>query len=150
MKLIDLVRRATELSATLRARRGGTALAPRRAEALGQQVLLGFVHASTTVARKMQQLPIPPVHATERVMMTAAAAGLRELADVAAAARTAKGELAERDGDIEVAMAELVRETLTLVDHLLKEGPQIDGGRNGRTLREEATPSEGDVTHVRF
>ena len=82
--------------------------------------------------------------------MTAAAAGLRELADVAAAARTAKGELAERDGDIEVAMAELVRETLTLVDHLLKEGPQIDGGRNGRTLREEATPSEGDVTHVRF
>ena len=156
VKAIDLVRRVVQLGSSLRERRrgGDTALAERReapASRLGiaETAALRVVQVTTVLARQMRDLPLPKPRPAERILLSAAAAQLRVIADATGLGeeRAVKREdlasdatprptnkLEKRGAGVEAAVAELVRETLTLVDRVLAQDAELAPDTRARTF----------------
>lgn len=135
MKAIELVRKAASLGSSLRGageRRGAVALA-------GRAVALRVVRATTVVARRMQDLPIPKPRPAERLALASAASQLRAMADVADL-----GGETTRDPEIEAALGALVVETLALVDKVLAAEPELAGSRERALPHASETKPTGD------
>jgi hypothetical protein len=86
----------------------------------------------------MQDLPVPKPRPAERLALGAAAAQLRAIANAAIAN--------EAESPVDHALADLVRETLALVDRVLREDAELSDTRPKGELPE----STEEVTKVRF
>jgi hypothetical protein len=132
VKALDLVRKVSKVSASLRDKDGR--------KDVGQKAAVSVLKVTTALARQMQRVPFPRASAAERGALALAAAPLRQMAT----------QLPEApDGTPEAAMAELVRETLVLVDRLLEGDAELPREPAPRAELPETSP---DATRrkVRF
>jgi hypothetical protein len=99
---------------------------------LAERATVRFLRATTVVARGMRKLPVVPLPAAERLALSAAASQLRVIAQspVLRDAALLEGPRVS----VEAALADLVFETLALVDAMLVESPTIDRDRAAHAL----------------
>lgn len=140
MKSIQLVRRAAELGTRLK---DLSALS----DAGKREVGLKMVRVTTSFARRLKGAPLPTPGAPERLLLTVAASQLRALASALPSGASAgelpqapdngikvKGEeralaVGPPEGSMHDALSELVEETLSLVDKLLRAPPEVTHDR---------------------
>jgi hypothetical protein len=137
MKALDMVRGVLRLRTV--ARRGEVR------DGLARRATLRIVKATTGVAKRMRQLPLPKPGPEERLALGVAATQLRAMLEV-----TPLREEAERDPTSpEAALTELVAETLALVDAMMATDPELAAAEAPKGQLPAAEP-EGGVIKVKF
>ncbi len=107
------------------------ALATRRRASTGAAELFAMtvITATTKIARGMRQLPVPAPRGAERLALEVAAAQLRRVAAEIGLASTRATGAVNADGvereTAEAKLAELVDETLQLIDAVLAKQPEL-------------------------
>jgi len=126
----------------------GSALREKRASRrpLATRATVRLLRMSTMVAKKLQDMPIPPPVAGERLALEMAASQLRAMVG----AMPVPAEAVSDPDAPEAALVELVGETLALVDRLLARAPEVGGTKEKKAPELEEGPTSQGATRVRF
>ncbi len=106
-----------------------------------------LISATTMVARGMRHLPMPAPRGAERLALEVAASQLRTLAGEMGLESTTPTVPESAEGKL----AELVDETLKLIDAALAQSPELRTAAPRATLPESATNDDSTIpTKVSF